>query len=73
MSSAIFQSENVEVGVVIGDDDSSILAACRAASTRPIIKQSDVTHASGGVKTIVRSGKKSPGVNEIQYCTCIPT
>jgi hypothetical protein len=45
VDSAIFRSENAEVGVLIDDDD-------RAASTYPIIKQSDVKHASGKVKKI---------------------
>jgi hypothetical protein len=49
VDSAIFQSDNAEVGVSI-DDDSSTAAACQAASTHPIIKQSDVNHDSGGVK-----------------------
>jgi hypothetical protein len=50
VDSAIFQSENAEVRKLIGDDDSSTIMACWAANTHPIIKQSDVDHASGGVK-----------------------
>jgi hypothetical protein len=44
---APFQSENVEVAMLRGDGDSSTIAACHAASTHPIIKHSDVNHASG--------------------------
>jgi hypothetical protein len=46
VDNAIFQSENSETGV----DDSCTTAACQAASTHPIIRQSDVSQASGGVK-----------------------
>jgi hypothetical protein len=54
VESAIFQSENVETGVLTGDDDSSTNAAYRGASIHPIIKESDVNHTSGGVKKIIR-------------------
>jgi hypothetical protein len=50
VDNAIFQSDNAEVGVLTEDDDSSTAAACRAASTHPIIKQSDVNHASGELR-----------------------
>ncbi|XP_018314208.1 uncharacterized protein [Mycetomoellerius zeteki] len=49
-SSTILQSKNLEIGVLIGDDDSSTIAACRAASSHTIVKHSDINHASGGVK-----------------------
>lgn len=45
MDKAIFQSENVETGGMRGDDSSR--------STHPIIRQSNFTHASGGVQTII--------------------
>nr|XP_012218851.1 PREDICTED: uncharacterized protein LOC105670095 [Linepithema humile] len=50
VESEILRNENVEIGVLVGDDDSSTIAACRAAANHPIIKQSDVNHTSGGVK-----------------------
>ncbi|XP_024891144.1 uncharacterized protein LOC112466982 [Temnothorax curvispinosus] len=50
VESEILKSQNVEVGVLIGDDDSSTIAACRSASNHPILKQSDKNHASKGVK-----------------------
>lgn len=50
VESEILKSHNVEVGVLIGDDDSSTIAACRSASNHDIIKQSDRNHAGGGVK-----------------------
>ncbi|XP_011685184.1 PREDICTED: uncharacterized protein LOC105448359 [Wasmannia auropunctata] len=45
--SEILRNENIEIGVLVGDDDSSTIAACRAAASHPIIKQSDVNHTSG--------------------------
>lgn len=50
VDSDILKAQNIEVGVLVGDDDSSTIAACRAAANHPIIKQSDVNHTSGGVK-----------------------
>lgn len=48
-NSTILKFQNVEVGVLIGDDDSSTIAACRSISSNPIVKFSDTNHASGGV------------------------
>lgn len=48
--SDVLKAKNVEVGVMIGDDDSSTIAACRKASDHDILKQYDKNHASGGVK-----------------------
>lgn len=48
--SAILQLKNVQVGVLIGDDDSSAIAACRAGASHCIAKLSDVNHTSKGVK-----------------------
>jgi hypothetical protein len=60
VDSAIFQSENAEVGMLIGDDDSSTTVACQAASIHPpIIEQSNVDHATGGVKKQLYSTEKS--------------
>jgi hypothetical protein len=68
VDSAIFESENVEVGMLIGDDGSSTIAACQAASFHPIIKQSNVNHASGGIKKQLYGSEKSH--QELtKYCT----
>ncbi|XP_011858949.1 PREDICTED: uncharacterized protein LOC105556464, partial [Vollenhovia emeryi] len=48
-NSTILKSQNVEVGILIGDDDSSTIAACRSTSSHPIVKFSDTNHTSGGV------------------------
>ncbi|XP_011859310.1 PREDICTED: uncharacterized protein LOC105556809 [Vollenhovia emeryi] len=48
-SSEVLKSQNLQVGVLIGDDDSSTIAACRSTSSHPIVKFSDKNHASGGV------------------------
>ena len=48
--STILKSKNVEIGVLIGDDDSSAISACRAGASHPIGKLSDVNHTSKGVK-----------------------
>lgn len=50
VTNPILKSADLEVGVLIGDDDSSSLAACRAVSDHPIVKQSDTNHAIGAVK-----------------------
>lgn len=50
VDSSILKSQNVEVGVLIGDDGSSTIAVCRAASDHPIIKQLDTNHTSDGVR-----------------------
>lgn len=59
VDSEILKAENIEVGVLVGDDDSSTIAACRAAANHPIIKQSDVNHTSGGVEKKLYSVQKS--------------
>lgn len=50
VDSEILREQNIEVGILIGDDDSSTISTCRNASNHPIIKQSDVNHTSAGVK-----------------------
>lgn len=50
IDSSILKSKNIEVGVLVGDDDSSTIAACRAASDHDILKQSDTNHTAGAVK-----------------------
>lgn len=48
--SSVLRTANAEVGVLIGDDDSTTNAVCQAASKHPIIKQSDMNHTSDGLK-----------------------
>ncbi|XP_011171636.3 uncharacterized protein LOC105204279 [Solenopsis invicta] len=50
VNSSILRAQNVEVGVLIGDDDSTTNAVCQAASKHSIVKQSDMNHTSNGVK-----------------------
>jgi hypothetical protein len=58
VDSAISQFDNFE-DVVLIDDDSSTISACWAASTHPIIKQSNVNLASAGVKKQLYGIEKS--------------
>ncbi|KAK2578741.1 hypothetical protein KPH14_001033 [Odynerus spinipes] len=51
--SKILTEKNVEVGVFIGDDDSSSIRAVRNATDRIIVKQSDRNHASKGVRNVL--------------------
>ncbi|XP_015120753.1 uncharacterized protein LOC107043683 [Diachasma alloeum] len=50
VESEILKAQNTEVGILVGDDDSSTIAACRNASDHPILKRSDKNHASGGLR-----------------------
>lgn len=59
VESEILRNENIQIGVLVGDDDSSTIAACRAASSHSIIKQSDVNHTSGGVKKKIYNIQKN--------------
>lgn len=47
--SAILESAGVEVGVFIGDNDSSGLSALEEVLDHPIVKQSDINHSKKGV------------------------
>jgi len=38
VESEILRNENIQIGVLVGDDDSSTIVACRVASSHPIIK-----------------------------------
>lgn len=49
-NSSILKSKNLEVGILIGDDDSSTITACRNSSSHHIVKHSDKNHTSTGVK-----------------------
>jgi hypothetical protein len=54
VDSAIFQSENAEVGTLIGDDDISTTVACLAASTHPISNNPMSIMPQEELKTIVQ-------------------
>lgn len=47
--STILKNANVEVGIVVGDDDSSTIAAIRRCVDHPVVKFSDRNHTSKGV------------------------
>lgn len=47
--SEILKSANVEVGVFIGDNDSSVLSALEEVVDYQIVKQSDINHSKKGV------------------------
>lgn len=51
--SKILKENNVEVGVFIGDNDSSSICAVRKASDHVILKQSDKKHTSKGVTNLL--------------------
>jgi DNA polymerase III epsilon subunit-like protein len=51
--SEILKEKKLEVGIFVGDDDSSAIAACREASDHQIVKQSDANHTSKGVKSLL--------------------
>ncbi|XP_048514968.1 uncharacterized protein LOC125501888 [Athalia rosae] len=56
VESDVLRINKVEVGVLIGDDDSSTIDI-----KHPIIKQSDVNHTSGGVKKQLYSIQRNHG------------
>lgn len=62
--SKILREANVEVGVFIGDNDSSSIAAIQEASTYMIVKQSDINHSTKNVGSwlwdIHKDVKKDP-------------
>lgn len=47
VQSKILKEQNVDVGVLVRDDDSSTIAACISASDHDILKQSDSNHTAG--------------------------
>lgn len=48
--STILKDLDLEVGILVGDDDSSTIKACRENSSHPIAKFSDTNHAAGDVR-----------------------
>lgn len=51
--SSILKSQNVEVGVFVGDNDSSSICSIKKACNHTILKQSDKNHTSKGVKSLL--------------------
>ena len=51
--STTLKEKNIEVGVFIGDNDSSSICAIKKASKHDILKQSDKNHTSKGVKSLL--------------------
>ena len=45
----VLKENNMEVGVIIADNDSSSMCTIRNASSNEVLKQSDINHSSGGV------------------------
>lgn len=69
----ILKSQHVEVGVFIGDDDSSTIAACRNVSNHAILKQSDKNHATKRVKKQlydIEKGHKELNKDAINFYKC---
>ena len=57
--SSILKQKNIEIGVFIGDNDSSSISAIKKVANHNIIKQSDKNHTSKGVKTLLYKIDKS--------------
>lgn len=52
-NNAILKKANTEVGVFVGDDDSSSICALRKAVQHEVVKQSDKNHTAKGVKNVL--------------------
>lgn len=71
---SILSSNNVELGVVIADNDSSSIAAMRNSVDNEIVKQSDKNHTSKGlVSALYELQKKhkdltSDSIKYLQKC-----
>ena len=57
--SSVLRQTNLEVGVFIGDNDSSSICAIKKVVSHNIIKQSDKNHTSKGVKSLLYKFDKS--------------
>ncbi|KAK0157033.1 hypothetical protein PV327_011446, partial [Microctonus hyperodae] len=49
----ILKKQNIEVGIFIGDNDSSSISAIRHVATHPVLKLSDNNHTSKDVKNML--------------------
>ncbi|XP_071632814.1 uncharacterized protein [Temnothorax longispinosus] len=63
-NSTILKSQNVQVGVFIGDDDSSSICAVRNACSHPVVKHSDKNHTSRGVTNMLYKIDKRSDANK---------
>ena len=54
----IFKASNVELGIMIGDNDSSSISAIRASCNHEVIKHSDKNRTSKGVTNELYKIKK---------------
>ncbi|XP_066601163.1 uncharacterized protein [Prorops nasuta] len=57
--STIFNEEKIELGVFVGDNDSSSISAVRKAADHTILKVADKNHTSKGVKNMLWKIKNS--------------
>lgn len=51
--SSVLKSANLEVGIVVGDNDSTSIASIKKNSTHEVVKFSDINHTSKGVKSML--------------------
>ncbi|XP_058809610.1 uncharacterized protein LOC131674797 [Phymastichus coffea] len=62
-ASKILKEHNVQIGVFIGDNDSSSMAAIRSEIDYPIIKQSDMNHTTNNVGSKLYAIQKTSDPN----------
>lgn len=55
----LLKKVNIEIGVFVGDNDSSSICSIQKAASHPVIKQSDTNHTSKGVKGLLFNIDKS--------------
>lgn len=64
VNSTILESQNVHVGIFIGDDDSSSICTVRNACNHPVVKHSDKNHTSRGVTNMLYKIDKRSDTNK---------
>ena len=57
--SSTLKEKNIEIGVFVGDNDSSSICAIRKVANHTIVKQSDKNHTAKGVKSLLYKIDKS--------------
>jgi len=64
-----FEKHNVKLGTLIGDDDSSTIAAVRRECSHPVAKWSDLNHATKKLSKALWAQKIPKDVIEyLKYC-----
>ncbi|XP_011876984.1 PREDICTED: uncharacterized protein LOC105567056, partial [Vollenhovia emeryi] len=63
VKSSILKENNIQVGVFIGDNDSSSICAVQKQSTHNVVKQSDKNHTAKGVKNLLYKIDKNKDPN----------